>query len=57
MDHMTPENLKAFYDEVPKYLADGSIPVKEHVFKGLDNVRTSLIVFPPFAGIGGAPEG
>ncbi|BGP36551.1 hypothetical protein JCM10449v2_000452 [Rhodotorula kratochvilovae] len=45
LNHMTPENLKAFYDEVPKYLADGSIPVKEHVFKGLDNGESFATLF------------
>ena len=42
LNHLTPEVLKQFYDEVPPLVADGSIPVKEAVTKGLDNVRPSL---------------
>ncbi|GAA6052647.1 hypothetical protein JCM3770_003910 [Rhodotorula araucariae] len=45
LNHLTPEKLKAFYDEVPKYLADGSIPIKEHVFKGLDNGESFATLF------------
>ncbi|GJN91457.1 hypothetical protein Rhopal_004480-T1 [Rhodotorula paludigena] len=45
LNHTTPEFLKEFYSEVPPAIADGSIPIKEHVFKGLDNGESFATLF------------
>ncbi|GAA5909205.1 hypothetical protein JCM8208_003410 [Rhodotorula glutinis] len=45
LNHLTPEVLKQFYDEVPPLVADGSIPVKEAVTKGLDNGESFAALF------------
>jgi len=53
LNHLTPEVLNEFYTEIPPAIASGSIPVKEHIFKGLDNVRpfpgtfSSLLLLTP----------
>ncbi|GAA5969306.1 hypothetical protein JCM11641_007545 [Rhodosporidiobolus odoratus] len=39
-------DVSAFYDSVPKWLADGSLPKpKEHVYKGLDDGQSFLDLF------------
>ncbi|GAA5932316.1 hypothetical protein JCM3775_001191 [Rhodotorula graminis] len=45
LNHLTPEVLKKFYDEVPPLVANGSIPVKEAVTKGLDNGESFAALF------------